>query len=219
MGDFIAAYGRVITLSPATPEADFQVKLELTPDNFNYNRTKPNGEDLRFYQPDGTPLPYWIEKWDTSGTSIIWVKVQTAGLDQFHMYYGNPRAEAASNVNDTFIRIIDGLVACWHMDEGEGSVIYDTSGNGNDGTIYGATWTDGKFGKALSFDGENDYVKIPDSASLDITDEITIEVRVKTDTPVGESVGIVDKQVEGSTREVTLSSRITREVMLKSKLK
>jgi hypothetical protein len=44
------------------------------------------------------------------------------------------------------------LVAEWHFDEGEGNIVKDSSGNGNDGTIYGATWVDGKFGKALSFD-------------------------------------------------------------------
>ncbi|MGP8331841.1 MAG: hypothetical protein ACT6FB_05830, partial [Methanosarcinaceae archaeon] len=31
----------------------------------------------------------------------------------------------------------DGLVAEWHFDEGEGSVLKDSSGNGNDGVIYG----------------------------------------------------------------------------------
>jgi len=51
----------------------------------------------------------------------------------------------------------------------------DKSGNGNDGTIYGATWVDnGGCGKALSFDGTDDYVKVPSSASFDIIDEITI---------------------------------------------
>ena len=52
----------------------------------------------------------------------------------------------------------DGLVAEWHFDEGAGNIAKDSSGNGNDGTIYGATWVDGKFGKALSFDGQNDYI-------------------------------------------------------------
>ena len=54
----------------------------------------------------------------------------------------------------------EGLVAEWHFDEGSGSVVKDISGNGNNGTIYGATWVDGKFGKALSFDGMDDYVEI-----------------------------------------------------------
>ncbi|MFQ6062808.1 MAG: hypothetical protein ACE5J9_06490, partial [Methanosarcinales archaeon] len=52
----------------------------------------------------------------------------------------------------------NGLVAEWAFDEGKGNIVKDTSGNGNDGTIHGATWVDGKFGKALQFDGVNDYV-------------------------------------------------------------
>lgn len=50
------------------------------------------------------------------------------------------------------------LVAYWPMDEGEGDVIKDESGSGHDGTIKGATWVDGKFGKGLAFDGQDDYV-------------------------------------------------------------
>jgi PGF-CTERM protein len=54
-----------------------------------------------------------------------------------------------------------GLVAVWHFDEGSGTVAKDASGHGNDGTIHGATWTTGISGKALRFDGSNDYVEVP----------------------------------------------------------
>ena len=45
----------------------------------------------------------------------------------------------------------EGLVAEWHFDEGSGSVVKDSSGNGNDGVIHEATWTEKKFGSALSY--------------------------------------------------------------------
>jgi hypothetical protein len=60
-----------------------------------------------------------------------------------------------------------GLVGWWRFDEGSGTVAGDSSGNGNNGTIYGATWVPGKYGDALNFDGTDDYVEIPNSASLD----------------------------------------------------
>ena len=66
----------------------------------------------------------------------------------------------------------DGLVAEWHFDEGSGSVLVDSSGNGNDGTIYGATWVDGKHGTALHFDGQDDYVT--SSLNSAINEDLTI---------------------------------------------
>jgi hypothetical protein len=54
-----------------------------------------------------------------------------------------------------------GLVGWWSFDEGTGSVAGDSSGNGNDGTIYGIpTWMAGKYEQALSFDGQDDYVNV-----------------------------------------------------------
>ena len=74
-------------------------------------------------------------------------------------------------------------IAHWKFDEGEGSTAYDSTDNDNDGTIHGATWTTGKHGTALSFDGVDDYVEVTGSDSsispLKITDTLTIEVWVK----------------------------------------
>ncbi len=50
------------------------------------------------------------------------------------------------------------LVGLWAFDEGTGNKVKDLSGNGNDGTISGAKWVDGKFGKALEFHGDGDQV-------------------------------------------------------------
>ncbi len=52
----------------------------------------------------------------------------------------------------------DNLVLNMPFSEGTGTTTYDKSPYGNDGTITGATWTTGKYGNALSFDGINDYV-------------------------------------------------------------
>jgi len=51
----------------------------------------------------------------------------------------------------------DSCVLYLPMNEGAGSVVYDHSRYGNNGQIIGANWTQGKFGKALSFDGIDDY--------------------------------------------------------------
>jgi hypothetical protein len=60
----------------------------------------------------------------------------------------------------------DSLVGYWSFDEGSGDKAYDYSVNSNVGNIYGATWTTGIVGGALSFDGMNDYVVVSDDSSL-----------------------------------------------------
>jgi len=56
------------------------------------------------------------------------------------------------------------------FDEGEGTIAYDSSSYGNDGTLKndeGDEWVNGKFGKALETDGLDDNVEVLDSISLD----------------------------------------------------
>src|SRR3990167_6079208 len=52
-----------------------------------------------------------------------------------------------------------GLVGYWTFDEGSGATAADSSGNNNTGTLVnGPSWTTGKIGQALSFDGVDDLV-------------------------------------------------------------
>lgn len=68
-----------------------------------------------------------------------------------------------------------GMVAHWQLDEGQAGTAYDSAG-GNDGIIYGDTnWTAGKVGQAaLDFDGDQDYVIVPDDYSLKPAEQLTI---------------------------------------------
>lgn len=52
-----------------------------------------------------------------------------------------------------------GLVANWKFDEGTGTTAVDSQGGFN-GTITNATWVDGKYGKALDFNGTSSRVTI-----------------------------------------------------------
>ncbi len=74
---------------------------------------------------------------------------------------------------------VSGLVAAFGFNEGSGSVVADLSGNANDGSISGATWTpSGRFGSALSFNGANSWVTVNDANSLDLTMGMTLEAWV-----------------------------------------
>ncbi|MHC4675808.1 MAG: LamG domain-containing protein [Planctomycetota bacterium] len=68
------------------------------------------------------------------------------------------------------------IVAVWLFDEGSGQVAHDSSDNGNDAEFQGQPkWVDGKFGKALWFNGSTDYIAAPDSETLDINaDQLSI---------------------------------------------
>jgi len=68
----------------------------------------------------------------------------------------------------------NGLVLYLTFNEGAGVVANDHGTMGNCGKIHGATFTDGLFGKALSFDGEDDYVEVSNSESLTVTDAVTV---------------------------------------------
>jgi len=54
------------------------------------------------------------------------------------------------------------LVGWWRFDDGSGTTAMDSSGNGNDGTLNGgATWTDGRIGGAIQFNGADSAVIAP----------------------------------------------------------
>jgi len=53
------------------------------------------------------------------------------------------------------------IVGIWLFDEGSGKAARDFSGKGNSGGLMNnPEWVEGKFGKALKFDGKDDYVEI-----------------------------------------------------------
>jgi len=69
-------------------------------------------------------------------------------------------------------------VAYWSFDEGEGSIAGDRSGHLNHASLHGPTWTEGKVGGGLSFDGaESDqYLVVPSSESLQLDGPFTMQL-------------------------------------------
>ena len=86
-----------------------------------------------------------------------------------------------SNVSTAFIEWNRSLVGWWRFNDesGENSEFFrDWSSWGNNGACSGVncpSFTSGKFGNALDFDGSNDYVTVPNSAILNPSN-ITLEV-------------------------------------------
>jgi hypothetical protein len=69
-------------------------------------------------------------------------------------------------------------VAAYAFENGSGTTLTDVTGKGHTGTIREATWTTGKYGKALTFDGVNDWVTINDAADLHLNAAMTLEAWV-----------------------------------------
>ncbi|MDD2485407.1 MAG: LamG domain-containing protein, partial [bacterium] len=70
------------------------------------------------------------------------------------------------------------ISADWQLDEGYGGISYDGSLYANNGTIAGAMWTTDMSRVAIQFDGTDDRVVVPSSATLNAMDGISIEAWV-----------------------------------------
>lgn len=99
------------------------------------------------------------------------------------------------------------LVGYWKMDAGTGSnsaTAVDSGGQGNTGTVTGATFTnEGRFKEAYVFDGSNDYINIPNNEGLDFdtTENLSITAWIKPAfiPSATARVGIVSKRAIGTT--------------------
>ena len=69
-------------------------------------------------------------------------------------------------------------VALYTFETGNGKIVKDLSGKGNNGTLMGAKWGEGNPGGGLVFGGNapRDFVEIPDSDSLDLVEGLTVEM-------------------------------------------
>jgi Concanavalin A-like lectin/glucanases superfamily len=87
-------------------------------------------------------------------------------------------------------------VASYSFNAGTGTTAADASGNGNSGTIQGATWTtQGKYGAALVFNGSSSRITVNESNSLDLTNGMTLEAWVyPTATPTNWSTVVMKEQ-------------------------
>jgi hypothetical protein len=87
----------------------------------------------------------------------------TGRLDEIRFYN---RVLSGSEIQQ-IANFAPGPVGYWNFDEKTGTTANDTSGNGYTGTLtLGPTWTNGKIGAAIDFDGSNDRVTTASTLGL-----------------------------------------------------
>ncbi len=100
-------------------------------------------------------------------------------------------------------RADSGLIGYWNFDEADGLTYSDSSSNNNDGTVTGAGVSHSTdvppvscFNDpySVSFDSSGDYVSIPDNATMDPTDQISIVFWMKANNVSNGYQHIVFKQ-------------------------
>jgi hypothetical protein len=107
--------------------------------------------------------------------TILASDIATAGSAQVTVYTPAPGGGTSNAQTFTITNAVSGLVAAYSFNAGSGTTVADASGNGNTGTITGATWTTaGRFGSALSFNGSSNMVTVNDANSLDLTTGMTL---------------------------------------------
>lgn len=75
------------------------------------------------------------------------------------------------------------LVALWRLNEGTGTAAGDTAVNPITGTIANGAWVDGKYSKAIYFNGVNAKITMTANAKVDAVDNVTYMCWVKIKIP------------------------------------
>jgi len=184
----------------------FPVTLFLTEDNADavFNGLGSNYKKIAVTSDDGTTQLYVeVEVWDLSSKQAVlhisrssWT-ISSSFDTYFYLYYdasvadnttyvGDPGDSVAANVWDS------NFAGVWHLSQdptGGVGCIKDSTGNNNDGTPQGSMTSsdlvDGQVGKALDFDGSDDYIDCGNDSSLNPTTEMTIETVINGSVETG----------------------------------
>ena len=152
-----------------------------------------------FDDTDNSYSVYIDGKLRTSGISPVDLVPQAAGVLSFGTRTGTTeywngalrdvriysRKLCANEIGELY-----GMVGYWKLDDASGSTASDSSGAGNDGTLNGPTWTTGRIAGGLLFNGTSQYVSVPHSSNLSLTQQITLAAWVKSNDLTGKRIAI-----------------------------
>jgi hypothetical protein len=136
---------------------------------------------------DGTNLRLYVNGWMTeyvpnkiSGNIFNSAASLIIGANNFKGKMDDIKIYSKALTQQEISKNYFSSVADWKMNETSGNVAQDSSGSGLTGSLTGGTTftSGGIFGNAVSFDGIDDYIEIPDSYQLDGMPELTVSAWV-----------------------------------------
>jgi hypothetical protein len=164
-----AAYRKLITIDHTQvtggPHVGFPVLIRLAADADLAANARPDGFDIAFTTAAGTALSYERESYDAAtGALVAWVRLPVLGGSEdttLALVFGDPNA--ADQQRPTAVWDAS-YQAVWHL---AGETLDSTANHNNGLPIAGLATGPGFLGDGLVFDGVDDYLDVPASASLD----------------------------------------------------
>lgn len=163
---------------------NFPVLLRLRAANFPFDQAMRGGQDLRFAKPNGTPIAYEIERWDSAGAKAdVWLRIDSIpGNSQgtlARMYWGKAGSVSASDGNAVFNPAI-GFEYVWHLGgAGTGARPNSVGGKPAAATVNydGDESREGMAGLCDSLDGNaaGDYLDVGDGYT-ELSPNLTISM-------------------------------------------
>ena len=185
-------YNVTLTISPGGSIATKPITVTEAPPLVSFSATPTSGPAplaVNFSNDSSGDIQSWSWSFGDSGTSTVQnPSPHTYDKEGTYTVSLTATSSTGTKVTKTLVGYVTvspantntgGLVAAYNFNETSGTTVVDASGNGNHGTISGAKRINrGKFGRALSFDGVDDWVTVPDADSLDLTNGMTLEAWV-----------------------------------------
>lgn len=140
------------------------------PDTWQWDFGDGTGSTLQNPVHNYTLPGQYTVKLSVSGRGVSGTETDTQALVVLSAASGN---ESSQTVDNT------GLVAAYGFEEAPGSTLTaDASGLGNHGVLLGGTYSSGRFGSGMQFNGYNKSISVKDSVSLDMKTALTLEAWV-----------------------------------------
>ena len=161
----------------STTLANFPVLVRLSTDIQGFDYAKITASDIRFADANGILLAHDIERWDSTGTSLIWVSVPSlSGTTTAFTMYWNPKSGKTVPAARAPQRVwtLAGYAAVWHFNEQNVDGSYpDASGYGATAVLNGggatpnAPTTEGTSANDSPWHVANSYLKVDAANTAD----------------------------------------------------